>query len=128
MDTSAEEAEGERTAAARSSVVPALAATVGTAALVVLVIVMITGGFTVDAGPLHVSAHNWRGPLLIALLALALVALPPAVLHSQKRPPLRGRLSTGTASPSASSLPQPQPGWASPTGRIRPRAPTRRVT
>ena len=70
MDAAAETAEGKRTAAARSSVAPTLAAAVGSAALVVLVIVTITGGFTLDVGPLHVSAHNWRGPLLIGLLAL----------------------------------------------------------
>ena len=69
MDAAAETAEGKRTAAARSSVAPTLAAAVGSAALVVLVIVTIAGGFTVDAGPLHVSAHNWRPPLLVALLA-----------------------------------------------------------
>ena len=72
MDTSTETAERERTAADRSSVVPTLAVAAACAALVVLVIVAITGGFTIDAGPLHLSAHNWRGPLLMALLALAI--------------------------------------------------------
>src|SRR4030095_12766928 len=40
-------------------------------ALVVLVIVTITGGFLIHLGPLRVSAHNWRGPLLIAVAAVA---------------------------------------------------------
>ena len=48
---------------------------VGTSALVILVIITMTGGFTVRAGPLYLSAHNWRGPLLIALTAFAAVAL-----------------------------------------------------
>jgi hypothetical protein len=44
---------------------------VATTALVVLVIVTITGGFLIHLGPLRVSAHNWRGPLLIAVAAVA---------------------------------------------------------
>jgi Dolichyl-phosphate-mannose-protein mannosyltransferase len=42
---------------------------VATAALVLFVIVTITGGFLVRLGPLRFSAHNWRVPLLIALAA-----------------------------------------------------------
>jgi len=38
---------------------------------VVLVIVSITGGFTLYAGTLRFSAHGWRTPLLVALAALA---------------------------------------------------------
>jgi hypothetical protein len=41
---------------------------------VVLVIVGITGGFTLDAGPLRFSAHGWRTPLLVALAALGAMA------------------------------------------------------
>ena len=74
MDASAETTEGERTAPDRPSIAAALATAVGSAALVVLVIVTITGGFTIGAGSLHLSSHNWRGPLLIALLALAVGA------------------------------------------------------
>jgi hypothetical protein len=47
---------------------------VATIALVVLVIVTITGGFLVQLGPLRLSAHNWRGPLLIAVAAFAAAA------------------------------------------------------
>jgi hypothetical protein len=41
---------------------------------VVLVIVGITGGFTIHAGPLRFSAHGWRTPLLVALAALGAMA------------------------------------------------------
>jgi hypothetical protein len=44
---------------------------VATTALVVLVIVTITGGFLIHLGPLRLSAHTWRAPLLIAVAALA---------------------------------------------------------
>ena len=47
---------------------------VATTALVVLVIVTITGGFLIHLGPLRLSAHNWRGPLLIAVAAVAAAA------------------------------------------------------
>ena len=40
----------------------------------VLVIVGITGGFTLYAGPLRLSAHGWRTPLLVALAALGAMA------------------------------------------------------
>ena len=42
---------------------------IGTCALIVLVIVAITGGFVVDAGPLHVSARRLAAPLVVTLLA-----------------------------------------------------------
>jgi 4-amino-4-deoxy-L-arabinose transferase-like glycosyltransferase len=74
MDAPTQTAEGERTAAARSAVTRSLLAATGGAALVVLVIITITGGFTFAAGPLHVSAHNWRPPLLIALAAFGAAA------------------------------------------------------
>jgi Dolichyl-phosphate-mannose-protein mannosyltransferase len=43
---------------------------VAVTALVILVIITITGGFILNVGPVHLSAHNWRGPLLIAIAAL----------------------------------------------------------
>jgi len=46
----------------------------GTSALLLLVIVIITGGFTIRAGPLYFAAHNWRGPLLVALVTFAAAA------------------------------------------------------
>jgi hypothetical protein len=46
----------------------------GTCALLILFIVITTGGFTIRAGPLYFSAHNWRGPLLVALVAFAAAA------------------------------------------------------
>jgi len=45
-----------------------------TIALVVLIIVTITGGFLIQLGPLRLSAHNWRGPLLIAVAATVAAA------------------------------------------------------
>ena len=48
---------------------------IGSSALVVLVIITITGGFSIHAGPLSFSAHNWRTPLLIALVAFGGAAL-----------------------------------------------------
>src|SRR5437867_5872037 len=74
MDASAEAPEGKRTASANTAVVRSLVTAAGIAALVVLVIISITGGFTINAGPLHLSAHNWRGPLVIALVALGAAA------------------------------------------------------
>jgi hypothetical protein len=47
---------------------------VATIAVVVLVIITITGGFLVQAGPLRLSAHSWRAPLLIAVAALVTAA------------------------------------------------------
>jgi len=44
---------------------------VATTALVILVIVTITGGFLIHLGPLRLSAHSWRAPLLIAVAAVA---------------------------------------------------------
>ena len=41
---------------------------VGTGALLVLLIVFITGGFELRAGPVRFSAHRWTGPLVIALV------------------------------------------------------------
>jgi len=51
-----------------------LLAAVATTALVVLVIVIITGGFLIRLGPLRLSAHTWRGPLVIAVAAVAAAA------------------------------------------------------
>jgi len=46
----------------------------GTTALGVAIVVSITGGFTIDAGPLHVSAHRVVPPLLAAVIAHAIGA------------------------------------------------------
>jgi len=45
------------------------------AALLVLLVIFVTDGFTVRVGPLQLTAHNWRGPAVIALLSLIGVAL-----------------------------------------------------
>jgi len=84
MDASAKTAEGERTAAADTAVTAAppdvrrriacLLIAVATTALVVLVIITITGGFLIQLGPVRLSAHNWRGPLMIAVAAVAAAA------------------------------------------------------
>jgi len=51
---------------------------VGTCALLLLLIVTTTGGFTIRAGffffGAHFAAHNWRGPLLVTLVAFAAAA------------------------------------------------------
>lgn len=84
MDTSTEAAEGERTAAAGSAVTPPssharrriahLLVAAATTALVFLVVITITGGFLLHLGPLRLSAHNWRAPLLVAVAALIATA------------------------------------------------------
>lgn len=58
-----------------SSSLGSLFIVIGTCALLVLVIVLITGGFVIDPGPFHFSAHRWRGPLLVALIAWTSAAL-----------------------------------------------------
>ena len=40
------------------------------AAVVVLTVIAVTGGFTVRVGPLQLTAHNWRGPAAVAALSL----------------------------------------------------------
>ena len=84
MDASAKTAEGERTAAAGTAVtspapdvrrrIACLLVAVATTALVLLVIVTITGGFLLQLGPFRLSTHNWRGPLVIAVAAVAAAA------------------------------------------------------
>ena len=76
MDASAETAEGKRTAPARAAVAARCAVAVAIAAGVILVIVAITGGFDLRAGPLRFTAHSWRAPLVITFLAIAVAALP----------------------------------------------------
>ncbi len=46
----------------------------GTGALLVLIVILITGGFVIDAGPLHLSARRIAGPLVIAMAAWAAAA------------------------------------------------------
>jgi hypothetical protein len=85
VDASAEAAEGQRTPPARPAVAARrrratrtlgrLLAAVATSALVILVIVTVTGGFAIRAGPIYFSAHAWRGPLFVALAALGAAAL-----------------------------------------------------
>ena len=84
VDASAKAAEGERTAADGSAVtlspshvrrpIARLLVVVATTALVLFVIVTITGGFLVRLGPLRLSAHNWRVPLLVAIAAAVAAA------------------------------------------------------
>ena len=83
MDASAETAEGKRTAPPRPAVSRSLAVAAGIAAVVTLIIISITGGFTVDAGPLHLSAHNWRGPLVVALVAFGAAAVSGRAAFTQ---------------------------------------------
>ena len=41
----------------------------GTGALLVLLVILITGGFVIDAGPFHFSSRRWTGPLIVAAAA-----------------------------------------------------------
>ncbi len=50
-------------------------AAAGTGALLVLIIIFITGGFVLQAGPLRFSARRWLAPFLITLVAWLGVAL-----------------------------------------------------
>ena len=42
---------------------------IGTGALLVLIVVLVTGGFVIDAGPLHLSSHRWTAPFIGAFAA-----------------------------------------------------------
>jgi hypothetical protein len=55
-------------------------AAAGTCALLVLLIVLLTGGFVIEAGPLRFSAHRWTVPL-----AIAIAAWLGAALHGRTR-------------------------------------------
>ena len=79
VDAAAEAAEGERAPAAGSSRRPLtvnrvtlarVGITVGTVALMVLTVVVITGGFVIDVGPLHFSPIVLLPPLVIAAAAV----------------------------------------------------------
>jgi hypothetical protein len=84
VDASAKAAKGERTAADGSAVtfssshvrrrIARLLVVVATTALVLFVIVTVTSGFLVRLGPLRLSAHHWRVPLLIAIAAAVAAA------------------------------------------------------
>jgi hypothetical protein len=75
MDASTQAAEGKRTAPARSAVAARAAIAAALFAAVILVIILITGGFTVRAGLLRVTAHNWHTPLLITLIGFGAAGL-----------------------------------------------------
>src|SRR5262245_5815544 len=50
-------------------------AAAGTGALLVFTIIVFTGGFVMQAGPLRFSARRWPAPLLIALVSWLSAAL-----------------------------------------------------
>ena len=52
----------------------ALFVAIGTSALLVLIVVLITGGFVVNIGPLRLTALRWYRPLAFALIAWTLAA------------------------------------------------------
>ena len=54
---------------------PAALVLAGTAALLIVIVIFVTGGFVFDAGPLHVSARRPVAPLLIAAAAWLAAAL-----------------------------------------------------
>jgi hypothetical protein len=84
VDAAAETPKGQRTPPDRPAVAAAgpratrsigrLLAVTAISALAILIIVTITGGFALRAGPVYFSAHNWRAPLLIALAAFGAAA------------------------------------------------------
>jgi hypothetical protein len=47
---------------------------VGTAALLVTIVVLVAGGFVLDAGPLHLSFRRWFRPAGVSLVAWAICA------------------------------------------------------
>ena len=47
----------------------------GTGALLVLIVILVTGGFVIDAGPFYLSARRITGPLIIAIAAWTAAAL-----------------------------------------------------
>ena len=60
--------------------------TIGTLALMALVVIVATGGFVVEAGPLRLTARGIRNPLIIAGAAWGLLALlGPAALAQTTR-------------------------------------------
>ena len=83
VDAAAEAAEGECASPPGAPVAGGLKASLGnvtfilvltgTGALLVLLVVLITGGFVIDAGPLHFSSRRWTTPLVVASAA----GLPP---------------------------------------------------
>ncbi|HKH74184.1 MAG TPA: hypothetical protein VKA59_22655 [Vicinamibacterales bacterium] len=60
---------------------------VGIAALMVTAVIVITGGFVVDAGPLFLSVHRLLPPFVVAAAAYLLAFLqgPVAPLRSSDR-------------------------------------------
>jgi hypothetical protein len=58
-----------RVSSRSSSSVSFILVLLGTGALLVLLIVLITGGFVIDAGPLHFSSRRWPTPLALAAVA-----------------------------------------------------------
>jgi len=56
-------------------VAPGLLVAAGTIALSIAVVVSITGGFTLDLGPLHVSAHRILLPFIVCVAAYAAAAV-----------------------------------------------------
>lgn len=63
--------------ASRAPAAACALATAGTVAFLLLIVILVTGGISFDAGPLHVSARNWSAAL-IAFLILSAAALAVA--------------------------------------------------
>ena len=53
----------------------ALLAFWGTSALLIFVIVFVTGGFSLAVGPFRFSSHRWQAPLLMTVLAWGVLAV-----------------------------------------------------
>src|SRR5512132_3642074 len=47
---------------------------IGTAALLVTVVILVAGGFVLDVGPLHLSLRRWFRPAGLSLVAWAICA------------------------------------------------------
>jgi 4-amino-4-deoxy-L-arabinose transferase-like glycosyltransferase len=55
---------------------------VGTAALLATIVILIAGGFVLDAGPLHLSFRRWLRPAGLSVVAWALCAATASMRHN----------------------------------------------
>src|SRR5690242_12108687 len=48
---------------------------IGASALALAILILLTGGFRVDAGPIHLSLRRWSRPLVVSAIAWVLLAM-----------------------------------------------------
>lgn len=66
----------------------------GTGALLVLIVILVTGGFVIEAGPLYFSARRITGPLLLAIAAWSAAALQGRAALAASAASMSGFLET----------------------------------